>query len=244
MSAKPPVFGPTDTIPADENATPLAVAALAITVTREQLRTALAAGHAEMAGQPPLDDIDVLDIRREIEGHLAAGAIVAVDDETPNVNSRLTPEYAAELDAAIDRAYTRPPTPPRIPQDPRYSQGTVTLQTLDQGEVTVPEPAWCVGHDNEIVGHLADLTHNGPAATAGAVTARYGRIPVLDAVHITHAPHAVQQREPGPLLSIRLEVDVNVVPEDARHITQALRISLLRIERAIADLAHLRGEQR
>lgn len=131
-----------------------------------------------------------------------------------------------------------------IQPNPRYSQGSVTLQTLDQGEVTVPEPAWCVGHDNETVGHLADITHNGPAATAGAVTARYGRIPVLNDVHITQAPHAEKQREPGPLLSIRLEVDVTVAPEDARHITQALRISIARIERAIADLTHLRGEKR
>ncbi|MER7963586.1 DUF6907 domain-containing protein [Streptomyces ardesiacus] len=128
--------------------------------------------------------------------------------------------------------------------NPRYSQGTVTLQTIDQGEVTVPEPAWCVGHDHEQVVHLADLTHTGPSATAGAVTARYGRIPVLEDVHITQAPHAVRQREPGPLLSIRLAVDVTVAPEDARNITQALRISIARIERAIADTAHLRGEKR
>lgn len=243
MSATPPVFGPTDTIPADENATPLAVVAIAITVTREQLRTALAAGHAEMAGQPPLDDISVLDVRREIEGHLAAGAIVSVDDETPTVTERLTPEYTAQLDAAIDRAYTRPAPAPRLPQDPRYSQGSVTLQTSDQGEVTIAEPSWCVGHDDDHVGDFVDIQHRGPSSTAGAVTARYGHIPVLD-THLTHFPHGDRLREMAPLLSIRLEVDVTVVPEDARHITQALRISIARIERAIADLAHLRGEQR
>lgn len=242
MSAKPPVFGPTDTIPADENATPLAVVALAVTVTREQLRTALAAGHAEMAGQPPLDDIDVLDIRREIEGQLAAGAIVAVDDETPNVNSRLTPEYAAELDAAIDRAYTRPPTPPRIPQNPQYGQGTVTLQTLDQGEVTVPEPVWCRGHDEEIVGFLGDITHNGAAVTADVVTTRDGRTCIM-AAQITQAPHG-RHRETLPLMSIRVDVDTLATTEDARNISQALRVAALRLDRATADLAHLRGEQR
>ncbi|WP_432132733.1 DUF6907 domain-containing protein [Streptomyces tendae] len=242
MSATPPVFGPTDTIPADENATPLAVAAIAITVTREQLRTALAAGHAEMAGQPPLDDISVLDVRREIEGHLAAGAIVSVDDETPTVTERLTPEYTAQLDAAIDRAYTRPPAFPRIPQDPQYGHGTVTLKTLDQGDVTTAEPAWCRGHDDEIVGRLADITHYGAAVTADAVTTRDGRTCIM-AAQITQAPHG-RHPEKLPLMSIRVDVDTLATTEDARNISQALRIAAIRLDRATADLAHLRGEQR
>lgn len=107
----------------------------------------------------------------------------------------------------------------------------------------MPEPAWCVGHDDELVGYLADLTHNGPSTTAGAVTARYGRIPVLEA-NITHAPHADKQREQAPLLSIRVDVDANVAPEDARHIAQALRVAAVRLDRAITGLDHLRGEQR
>ncbi|MGX1512215.1 DUF6907 domain-containing protein [Streptomyces collinus] len=243
MSAMPPVFGPTEIV-GDDQADNLAVVQIALPLSREQLRAALAIGHAQMGGEPPLADMTVLGVRREVEGYLGAASIIDLYREAAVVAERITPEHTAELDAAIDRAYTRPVAFPRIPQDPQYGQGSVTLKTLDHGEVTVPEPAWCVGHDNEIVGHLADLTHNGPAATAGAVTARYGRIPVLDDVHITQAPHAVQQREPAPLLSIRLEVDVTVVPEDARHITQALRVSIARIGRAIADLAHLRGEQR
>lgn len=40
---------------------------------------------------------------------------------------------------------------------------TVTLPTLDQGDVTVPEPSWCAGHshhDPETA--RADLMHSGP----------------------------------------------------------------------------------
>ncbi|WP_329471701.1 hypothetical protein OIE75_20360 [Streptomyces sp. NBC_01723] len=242
MSAVPPVFGPTEIV-GDDQADNLAIVQIALPLSREQLRTALAIGHAQMGGEPPLADMDVLDVRREIEGYLGAASVIDLHREASVVAERITPEHAAELDAAIDRAYTRRPAAPRTPQDPRYSQGSVTLQTLDQGEVTVPEPAWCVGHDDELVGYLADLTHNGPSTTAGAVTARYGRIPVLEA-NITHAPHADKQREQAPLLSIRVDVDANVAPEDARHIAQALRVAAVRLDRAITGLDHLRGEQR
>ncbi|PAK25804.1 hypothetical protein CJD44_14345 [Streptomyces sp. alain-838] len=241
MSANPPVFGPTDTIPCDENVTPLAVVAVAITVTREQLRTALAAGHAEMAGQPPLDDISVLDVRREIEGHLAAGAVVAADDETPTVTERLTPEYTAQLDAAIDRAYTTPPLPPI--QQPRYGHGTVTLQTSDQGEITTPEPGWCVGHDDELVGYLADTAHNGPTLEAGVVTTVRGPVTIMQA-HLSHAPHLKIRPEPHPVLSVHLSFDGDLGPKDGRNLTRALRVAAARLDRAIADLVHLRGERR
>ncbi|MEU9215411.1 hypothetical protein AB0D47_02580 [Streptomyces sp. NPDC048376] len=241
MSVKPPRFGPTDTIPCDENATPLAIVGIDLTVTREQLRTALAAGHAEQAGQPPLADIDVLDIRREIEGQLAAGAIVAVDDETPNVNGRLTPEYAAALDAAIDRAYTLPAQPSI--QRPRYRNGTVTLQTTDHGEVTTPEPGWCAGHDGEYVGRRSEISHDGNPIEAGVVTTRHGPGTIMQA-HVSHAPHLEIRPEPHPILSVHLSFDGDLGPEDGRNLTRALRIAAASLDRAIADLAHLRGEQR
>ncbi|MFJ6438163.1 DUF6907 domain-containing protein [Streptomyces sp. NPDC091416] len=38
---------------------------------------------------------------------------------------------------------------------------TVTVPTLDCGDVTVPEPGWCVGHDGEPVNALCDLGHRG-----------------------------------------------------------------------------------
>lgn len=38
---------------------------------------------------------------------------------------------------------------------------TVTVPTLDHGDVTVPEPSWCTGHA-PFPEHRADLTHYGP----------------------------------------------------------------------------------
>lgn len=40
---------------------------------------------------------------------------------------------------------------------------TVTVHTVDHGLVTMPEPAWCVGHEGDRPGHRVDLGHRGPA---------------------------------------------------------------------------------
>jgi hypothetical protein len=40
---------------------------------------------------------------------------------------------------------------------------TVTLATVDHGDVTLPEPSWCVGHaDHRPDTHRSDLDHTGP----------------------------------------------------------------------------------
>ncbi|WP_405924734.1 DUF6907 domain-containing protein [Streptomyces sp. NBC_00035] len=39
---------------------------------------------------------------------------------------------------------------------------TVTLLTVDYGDVTLPEPAWCVGHEGHVPQYRADLSHYGP----------------------------------------------------------------------------------
>lgn len=240
MTPNLPTFGPTDVIPADENETPFAVVQIALTVTRAQLRAALAIGHAELAGEPPLPDLAVLDVRREVEGYLAVGAISELEREAGT--ARLAPELAAELDAAIDRAYTRPNTTPQA-QAPLYRDGTVTLNTVDQGQVTIPEPAWCTGHDDDIVGHLADVTHNGPPVKAGASTEELGYVEIMAAC-ISHAPHAVVQPEPHPVMSLRLDVDADLSPADGRQIAQGLRVASLRLDRALGEVARLRGECR
>lgn len=38
---------------------------------------------------------------------------------------------------------------------------TVTVQTIDQGDVTIAEPAWCAGHDGERPELLSDTGHRG-----------------------------------------------------------------------------------
>ncbi|MFJ9020782.1 DUF6907 domain-containing protein [Streptomyces sp. NPDC102259] len=234
-----PGFGPTDVIPADENAEPFAVVQVALTLTRDQLRTALAIGHAELAAEPSLADMGVLDVRREVEGYLAVGAIFELEREADAM--RLSAELTAELDAAIDRAYTRPAGEARA-QSPRYRDGTVILDTLDHGEVAIPEPAWCTGHDGELVGHLVDVTHNGPPVKASANTHELGLVEIMTAC-ISHAPHAVEQPEPHPVLSLHLDVTADLSPADGRQVAQGLRVASLRLDRALAEVARLRGER-
>jgi hypothetical protein len=238
--AVPPAFGPTSVIPCDENSVPFAVVTLSVTVSREQLRTMLAIGHAEQSGEPPLPELSVLGIRREVEGQLAAGAVLELDRETSSINARLSPELAAELDAAVDRAYTQPePAAPRR-QDPRYGEGTVTLQTQDRGEVTVTEPAWCVGHDDEYVGYLADVTHNGRRAGAQVATEQHGIVDFLD-VHISHAPHRELVPEPHPVVSVALDCHQDFTAEDGTKFARGLRVAAARLERIVAEAQRFRG---
>lgn len=153
-----PVFGPTGAIPCDEDREPFATVRMDLIVTREQLRAALGIGHAEQAGQPALDEMSVQDIRREVERHLGACAVIQLDDEAGSFNARLAPELAAQLDAAIDRAYTVRETRRRM-QNPEYGDGWVAVDTLDHGRVTMPEPAWCTGHDELQAQMRVDTCH-------------------------------------------------------------------------------------
>jgi len=42
---------------------------------------------------------------------------------------------------------------------------TVTLPTIDHGDVTLPEPSWCIGHADDRPDHRADILHRGPDVT-------------------------------------------------------------------------------
>jgi hypothetical protein len=37
---------------------------------------------------------------------------------------------------------------------------TVTLPTLDHGEITLPEPSWCIGHE-DVPQYRTDIAHEG-----------------------------------------------------------------------------------
>ncbi|MEU6244803.1 hypothetical protein [Streptomyces sp. NPDC047024] len=41
---------------------------------------------------------------------------------------------------------------------------TITVPTEDYGDVTLPEPDWCIGHadEQEHVGYRVDISHGGP----------------------------------------------------------------------------------
>jgi hypothetical protein len=45
-----------------------------------------------------------------------------------------------------------------VSADPR----TITLATVDHGDVTIPEPSWCVTHETDARNARADIVHLGP----------------------------------------------------------------------------------
>ncbi|WP_128380509.1 DUF6907 domain-containing protein [Streptomyces cavernae] len=118
----------------------------------------------------------------------------------------------------------------------------VTIPTVDHGLVAVPEPAWCTGHGWQPNPYLADVTHNSARVRASAATAAYGLVEVMRA-RITHAPYAVLQPEPHPLVSVRLDVALDLDPADALKVVQGLRVAALRLEKVAAEAARLRGER-
>jgi hypothetical protein len=163
-----PTFGPTGPPVSDHDVNAMAVVRLAVALSRTHLRTALAASYPEMAEGRSLADLDVSEIRREVEGYLGANALLELDRETDAATARaLTPDRAqwlATLDEAVTRAYAVPATAVPPARAPRYGEGTVTLATQDYGEVTLPEPAWCSGHTHHDPTTLrADIIHAGAA---------------------------------------------------------------------------------
>lgn len=241
MSHDLPTFGPTGAIPCDENYTPFATVRMDLAVTREQLRAALAIGHAEQSGEPALDDMSVRDIRHEVETHLGACAVIQLDSEAGSLNARLSPELAAELDAAIDRAYTRPnPKPEVLRKTPRYGNGMVTLNTFDQGDVTVREPNWCTGHGWQPNPYRSDITHNSVKVKAGATIGDRGWVNFMQA-YVSHAPYLKKRPEPHPVVSVDLDIKADFTAEEIPQVIRGLQVVILRLQKLGAEALHLRG---
>jgi hypothetical protein len=157
-----PAFGPTGSPVSDSDVDGMAVVRLAVVLSRTHLQTALAAGYAEMGEGRALADLDVSEIRREVEGYLGANALIQLYRETDALGARPSSPWLAALDEAITRAYSLPAATVGPSQPPRYGEGTVTLATEDFGDVTLEEPSWCVGHADHRPGvYRCDLTHYG-----------------------------------------------------------------------------------
>ncbi|MFJ7242377.1 DUF6907 domain-containing protein [Streptomyces olivaceus] len=193
-----PTFGPFETQGGvDELEPAVAVVRVAFALTRTQLATALGISFAGIAADRTAESLTDDEVRTEVEGQLAAEALHELDLQIERDQARTWPtEQQRVLDvlaAAVDRAYTRPEEPQRIVQRPVYGDGMVTLQTDDSGEVTVREPAWCVGHDGETVGRLADVTHRGPVVADAEE--------ILPAC-ISWSPFGVVLPEPHPVADV------------------------------------------
>ena len=238
-----PSYGPTEVFD-DEGITPDVIVRVAYALSREQLLAALTIGFTEL--DPTLDagNLTTEDVRREVEGWFAAQGIVEIDRYV--AQGQLT-AYPVEvqpvmdaLAAALDRAY-----PPRVPQPvrraPRYGDGTVTLQTVDAGEVTVPEPAWCIGHSWQPNPHRADITHNSTRVKAAATTDGAGRVHLLHA-RISHSPYLEIEPEPHPVVSVDLGCTEDFTAEDIPQLAEGLRSAARVLENVAAEAIRLRGE--
>lgn len=201
-----PVFGPTDPF-GDEEHVPDVIVRVDFLMSREQITTALGIAWAEIVeGDRSPESLTVVEVRHEVEAYLSVQAFHALDEQMERDAARTFPsEQQAVMDAlatAVDRAYPTAGVPagtPRV-QAPRYGDGTVTLQTLDHGQVVVGEPAWCLGHDGEPIGHRADITHKGRWISAEFESDR-GPVPFLPAC-ISWAPFSELHPEPYPVADV------------------------------------------
>lgn len=243
MTDNLPVFGPTEVF-REEDVEADAVVRVALALSREQLLTALSIGFTEMTPDRAAESLTVEETRREVEGWLHAAAVIELDRYVRQGQLTAYPVEAQPvmdaLAAALDRAY-----PPRRPEPvrraPRYGDGTVTLDTVDRGEVTVPEPAWCIGHAWQPHPYRADITHNSITVKAAATTDRHGRIPLLQA-YISHAPHLADQSEPHPVVSVQLECIEDFAAGDIPQLIEGLRSAERVLANVAAEAIRLRGE--
>lgn len=199
-----PLYGPTEVQNVNDDFGPaVAVVRVDFALSREELVAALSYGYAIANQDCPVEDMSVEDIRREVEGYLAFAGYQRMTEhvEAERARRHQDPVTQAAFEAAIDRAYppVLAPVPPAV-QAPRYEGGTVTLQTLDAGEVTVDEPRWCLGHDGETVGYRADVTHNGEWLAAEVQSAE-GPVGFLRA-RISWSPLAELQPEQLPVADV------------------------------------------
>ncbi|MFI9174871.1 DUF6907 domain-containing protein [Streptomyces lincolnensis] len=196
-----PTYGPTEVFHDEDDTAPDVVVRVAYALSRGQLMTALSIGFTEIAPDRRAEDLTVEEVRREVEGWLHAAAVIELDRYVQQGQLTAHPVEAQPvmdaLAAALDRSYPPRRAPePRPVQAPLYGDGTMELDTLDHGRVTVGEPVWCLGHDGELVGHRADIVHSG-----APVAAEFEDVGFLKA-SISWAPYGEAQPEPFPVADV------------------------------------------
>lgn len=248
MTENLPVYGPTEVF-REEDTTPDVVVRVAFALSREQLMTALSIGFTELVPDVDAETITVAETRTEVEGWLHAAAVIELDRYVRQGQLTAYPVEAQPvmdaLAAALDRAYP-PVTAGEATradlrtQAPRYGDGTVTLETRDCGDVTVSEPAWCIGHSWQPNPHRADITHNSTRVKASAMTDGAGRVHLLHA-YISHSPYLEIRPEPHPVVSVQLECTEDFAAEDIPQLIEGLRSAEQVLANVAAEALRLRG---
>ncbi|MFI6856525.1 DUF6907 domain-containing protein [Streptomyces sp. NPDC050416] len=241
MNEHLPVFGPFEVQGGvDELEPAVAVVRVAFALTRTQLVTALSMSFAGLGADRTPESLTDDEVRREVEGHLAAEAIIELDHQMERDEQRgFTPEQQRAIDvlaAAVDRAFS-PDSEPLPLQEPRRGEGTVTLQTEDRGEVTVPEPEWCVGHEGDSVGHFTDIGHAGePVALEFD-----GR--QLMVARLSWGPFSELRPEPYPVVDVD-ELPAGLDPQETRELAARVGLYVGELYRLANEADRLRGYRR
>jgi hypothetical protein len=139
------------------------------------------------------------------------------------------------LAAAIDRAFS-PPAPLPV-QEPVRGEGTVTLQTVDRGEVSVPEPEWCVGHEGDPVSHFTDISHTGrpvPLEFDGNQ---------LMVARLSWGPFSELRPEPFPVVDVD-ELPRGLDPQETRELAARTGLYAGELYRLANEADRLRGYRR
>lgn len=193
-----PVFGPSSRQNVhDDQPAPHVAVRVEFLLSRDELLAAFASGYGitNVGGNP--DTMTVEEIRYDVEAHLADTSLLDLDDLVQVVarqkSTGVHVEQMQALERALDRAYPLE-EPPQPTQNPVYGDGTVTVDTLDHGRVTMSEPAWCEGHEELLVQLRVDTAHIG-AETA----AEYDGVDFLP-VRFSWAPFS--QRQPEPMADV------------------------------------------
>lgn len=115
---------------------------------------------------------------------------------------------------------------------------TVTVPTTDHGPVTIPEPAWCIGHAEQPADALVDLGHRSAEHPLG----RPGD-PVGIAL-VSQYPHGNGPRETG-LFVEQTALAVTLGPGAVRELAVDYETAAAQLRR-LADWLHIlkAGEDR
>lgn len=235
-----PVFGPFEVQGGvDELEPAVAVVQVAFALTRTQLVTALAMSFAGLGPERTPESLTDDEVRREVEGQLAAEAIIELDQMMEaNERTVFPPMQQRAMDllgVAVDRAFAA--APPLPVQEPRHADGRVTLLTVDRGEVTVPEPEWCVGHEGDPVSHFADITHTGRPVALGFNGHQ------LLAARLSWGPFSELQPEPHPLVDVD-DLPHGLDPQETRELAARAGLYAGELYRLANEADRLRGYRR
>lgn len=128
------------------------------------------------------------------------------------------------------------------PQAPRNPDGTLTVPTIDHGDVTLSCPAWCVaGHSYPRGVAQTDICHEGEPVWALSHTEEYGE---SGHAEVSFAQWPFSSR-PDTVLSVEAEDgNLELGPAGARKVAQAFRKHADTIDLMADQLDGIRGAGR